>query len=163
MVSLPEKLQMREAAARQRAEELRAEATELADRLEKAREDLSWLEVTRDTVAQALVELSAAKAEPHVPTEDAPESEEAPAPHGGGVMMVSPRREGLVTQVLPDAYWDIVEIIADAPGPLQTKRIVPRIGLPTTGEIEGARGKLKRLVERGWPGGSTGTVQSRPS
>ncbi|MFJ9036669.1 hypothetical protein ACIRF8_08780 [Streptomyces sp. NPDC102406] len=53
--------------------------------------------------------------------------------------------------VLPDVYRDIVEIIADAPGPVQAKQIVPRIGLPTTtGKIDGTRGKLKRLVERGW-------------
>ncbi|MGX1915766.1 hypothetical protein ACWIID_44325 [Streptomyces phaeochromogenes] len=52
--------------------------------------------------------------------------------------------------VLPDVYRGIVEIIADAPGPVQAKQIVPRIGLPTTtGKIEGTRGKLKRLVERG--------------
>ncbi|MFE2607762.1 hypothetical protein ACFXDI_31460 [Streptomyces mirabilis] len=45
-------------------------------------------------------------------------------------------------------YRDIVEIVADAPGPLQAKQIVPRIGLEaTTAKIEGARGKL---VERGW-------------
>lgn len=151
MVSLPEELQMREAAARSRVGELQAEAAELADRLERAREDLSRLEVTRETVAQVLAELSAADAGPHVPTEDAPESEEAPAPHGIGVMMVPPWREGLVVAVLPDIYRDIVEIIADAPGPLQAKQLVPRIGLPaTTGKIEGTRGKLKRLVERGW-------------
>ncbi|MFI1203518.1 hypothetical protein ACH4VR_29500 [Streptomyces sp. NPDC020883] len=48
-------------------------------------------------------------------------------------------------------YRDIVEIVTDAPGPLQAKQIVPRIGLEaTTAKIEGTRGKLKRLVERGW-------------
>jgi hypothetical protein len=31
------------------------------------------------------------------------------------------------------------------------KQIVPRIGLPAvSAKIEGTRGKLKRLVERGW-------------
>ncbi|WP_319595743.1 hypothetical protein [Streptomyces sp. ID05-04B] len=53
--------------------------------------------------------------------------------------------------MLPDVYRDIVEIVADAPGPLQAKQIVPRLGLEaTTAKIEGTRGKLKRLVERGW-------------
>ncbi|MFJ4633918.1 hypothetical protein [Streptomyces sp. NPDC088847] len=34
---------------------------------------------------------------------------------------------------------------------MQAKQIVPRIGLEaTTAKIEGTRGKLKRLVERGW-------------
>ncbi|WP_331744255.1 hypothetical protein OG762_49550 (plasmid) [Streptomyces sp. NBC_01136] len=151
MVSLLEELQLREAAARQRVEELQAEAAELAVRLEKARENLSRLEITRETVAQVLAELSAAEAEPEVPARDAPEPNETTAPHGVGVMMVPPWREGLVVAVLPDMYRDIVEIIADSPGPLQAKQIVPRIGLPTTtGKIEGTRGKLKRLVERGW-------------
>ncbi|MEU7229337.1 hypothetical protein [Streptomyces chrestomyceticus] len=66
-------------------------------------------------------------------------------------MTVPPWREGLVVAVLPDVYRDIVEVIADAPGPLQAKQIVPRIGLDaTTAKIEGTRVKLKRLVERGW-------------
>jgi len=174
MVSLPEELQAREAAARQRVEELQAEAAELAVRLEKARADLSRLEITRETVAQVLAELSAAQAAPEAEAREAPVPK-APAPHGIGVMAVPPWREGLVVQVLPDVYRDIVEIVADAPGPLQAKQIVPRIGLAaTTAKIEGTRGKLKRLVERGWldedaPGrftlarhdGDTGRVNSR--
>ncbi|MER7694609.1 hypothetical protein [Streptomyces sp. NPDC097610] len=151
MVSLPEELETREAAARRRVEELQTEAAELAVRLEEARADLSRLEITRETVAQVLAELSAAEAAPEVPAKDAPEAEGASVPHGVGVMAVPPWREGLVAQVLPDVYRDIVEIVADAPGPLQAKQIVPRIGLEaTTAKIEGTRGKLKRLVERGW-------------
>ncbi|MEU6184040.1 hypothetical protein [Streptomyces coeruleorubidus] len=175
MVSLPEELQAREAAARQRVEELQAEAAELAVRLEKARADLSRLEVTRETVAQVLAELSAAEAASDGEAHEAAELKEAPAAHGIGVMVVPPWREGLVAEVLPDVYRDIVEIVADAPGPLQAKQIVPRIGLEaTTAKIEGTRGKLKRLVERGWldedaPGrftlarhdGDSGRVNSR--
>ncbi|MFJ3780050.1 hypothetical protein ACIPX0_51170 [Streptomyces sp. NPDC090075] len=152
MVSLPEELQAREAAARQRVEELEAEAVELALRLEKAREVLSRLEITRETATEVLAELSAAESDagPDVPAGQVPGPEKTSAPHGVGVMMVPPWREGLVAAVLPDMYRDIVEVIADAPGPLQAKQIVPRIGLEaTTGKIEGTRGKLKRLVERG--------------
>ncbi|QUW78235.1 hypothetical protein SMIR_02980 [Streptomyces mirabilis] len=151
MVSLPKELEAREAAARQRVEELQTEAAELALRLEKAREDLSRLEITRETVAQVLAELSASDTEPDVAAGDVQGPHETSAPHGVGVMMVPPWREGLVVAVLPDVYRDIVEIIADAPGPVQAKQIMPRIGLPTTTrKIEGTRGKLKRLVERGW-------------
>lgn len=151
MVSLPEELQAREAAARRHVEELETEAAALALRLEKAREDLSRLEITRETIAQVLAEMSVPETELKVPAADAPETNETSTPHGVGVMMVPPWREGLVVAVLPDVYRDIVEVIADAPGPLQAKQIVPRIGLPTTtGKIEGTRGKLKRLVERGW-------------
>ena len=61
------------------------------------------------------------------------------------------REGGLSVEVLPDVYRDIVEILTDAGKPMQAKQIVPRIGLPAvTAKIEGTRGKLKRLVERGW-------------
>lgn len=93
MVSLPEELQAREAAARQWVEELQSEAAELAVRLEKARADLSRLEITRETVAQVLAELSAAQAAPEVEARDAPEPKKAPAPHGIGVMAVPPWRD----------------------------------------------------------------------
>lgn len=69
MVSLPDELQARESAARQRVEELQAEAVELAVRLEEDREDLSRLEITWETFAMVLAELSAAEADPDVPAE----------------------------------------------------------------------------------------------
>ncbi|GGP93769.1 hypothetical protein [Streptomyces melanogenes] len=72
MVSLPEELGAREAAARRRVEELQAEAAELAFRLDKAREDLSRLEITRETVVQVLAELSTEEAAgPNVALRDA--------------------------------------------------------------------------------------------
>ncbi|WP_369242119.1 hypothetical protein AB5J56_44410 [Streptomyces sp. R21] len=47
---------------------------------------------------------------------------------------------------------DTVEVIADVPGPMQAKQIVPRIGLlAVTAKIEGTRSKLKRPVERARP------------
>jgi hypothetical protein len=97
------RLQAREAAARVRVDELQAEAAELAVRLERAREDLSRLEITRETVAQVLAELSTAEteAEPDVSAEHVPEPEEALAPHGVGVMVVLPWRDGLVTARAP--------------------------------------------------------------
>ena len=100
----------------------------MAVRLEEAREDLSRLEIARETVARVLAELSEAESEtvPDGPTEHVPEPGGTSAPRAVGVMMVpDPWREGLVTEVLPDVYRDIVEIIADAPGPLQAKQIVP--------------------------------------
>ncbi|MFE5406941.1 hypothetical protein ACFQ9Z_37805 [Streptomyces sp. NPDC056580] len=162
MVSLPEELQAREAAARQRVEELQAEAVELAVRLEKAQADLSRLEIARETVAQVLAELSAAENAPQA--RGAPEPKEAPVPHGIGVMAVPPWREGLVAGVLPDVYRDIVEIVADATGPLQAKQIVPRIGLEaTTAKIEGTRGKLKASGGAGLAGrGHAGPVHPGP-
>ncbi|MEU6393922.1 hypothetical protein [Streptomyces sp. NPDC046939] len=50
-----------------------------------------------------------------------------------------------------DVYRDIVEVVADASGLMQAKQIVSRTGLlAASAKIEGTRGKLKRLVERGW-------------
>ncbi|MFD5764057.1 hypothetical protein ACFWIZ_55445 [Streptomyces sp. NPDC127044] len=37
---------------------------------------------------------------------------------------------GMASEVLPQAYRDILEVVADAPGPVRAKQIVPRIGLP---------------------------------
>ncbi|GAB2972085.1 hypothetical protein GCM10023080_040130 [Streptomyces pseudoechinosporeus] len=150
MVSLPEE---REAVARRRVDELQAETEGLSVHLEGAREDLARLVVTRVTVAEVLAELSAMEAEKQADgaAADPPEVKDATAARGIGVVMVPPWREGLVAGVLPDVCRDIVEVVSDAPGPLQAKQIVPRIGLTaTTVKIEGTRGKLKRLVERGW-------------
>lgn len=56
----------------------------------------------------------------------------------------------MAVEVLPDVYRDIVEIVTEAPGPSQAKQVAPRIGPPVVaGKIEGTRGRLKRLVERG--------------
>ncbi|MEU6673449.1 hypothetical protein [Streptomyces sp. NPDC046925] len=79
MVSLPEELQAREAAARQQVEELQSEVAELVVRLDKAQADLSRLEITRKTVMQVLAELSAAEGMPEVEAHDAPEPKEIPA------------------------------------------------------------------------------------
>ncbi|WP_234391893.1 hypothetical protein [Streptomyces sp. WM6378] len=157
MVSLPEELEAREAAARRRVEELQAEAAELALRMEKAREDLSRLEITRETVTKVLAELSAADMDVELDVSAEPERESEP--HGAAVMMVPPWREGLVTTVLPDVYRDIMEVIADAPGPLQAKQIVPRIGLPATTD-RGHEGEAQASGGAGVAGrGRAGTVR----
>lgn len=147
MGSLIGELEAREAAARARVEGLEAEIAELTARLEGEREAWSRLRITRETVAEVITELSgkdtARTGMPQVSVE--------PEVRVVGAVMVPHWREGLSVDVLPDVYRDIVEVVADASGSMQAKQIVPRIGLPaTTGKIEGTRGKLKRLVERGW-------------
>jgi len=68
-----------------------------------------------------------------------------------GVLTVPNGQPGRRSDVLPSVYRDILEVVADAPGPVRAKQIVPRTGLPAeTGEVEGTRSKLERLVERGW-------------
>ncbi|MCY0940202.1 hypothetical protein [Streptomyces antarcticus] len=149
MVSLVEELEAREVAARARVEELRERIAELTVRLEAEREAWSRLVIARETVAEVVADLpdvelpgvaSVARAEPLI--SDA---------RVIGAMTVPHWRQGMTAEVLPGVYRDIVEVVADAPGPVQAKQIVPRIGLPVqTGKIEGTRGKLKRLVQRGW-------------
>jgi hypothetical protein len=150
MVSLVEELEAREAAARARVEVLESQIAELTVRLEAERETWSRLRVTRETVAEVVAEMSAgapdAAGEPV-----AKEPTEAVPVRVVGAIMVPHWREGLSADALPDVYRDIVEVVADASGPMQAKQIVPRIGLPAvSAKIEGTRGKLKRLVERGW-------------
>lgn len=155
MGSLIEELEAREAAARARVEALEVEIAELTVRLEGGREALSRLKIARETVAEVLGELSesgldtARTVMPQVSVE--------PGVRVVGAIMVPHWREGLSVEALPDVYRDIVEVLADASRPMQAKQIVPRIGLPAvTAKIEGTRGKLKRLVERGW------LVEERP-
>jgi hypothetical protein len=163
MVSLPEELATREAAARRRVEELQVGVAELTARLVEAREALSRLTITRETVGQVLSELatrspgvsgaySGAGAVPQAGASPGVARERgARVPRSAAGRVVPPWRAGLDAGVLPGLYRDLVEVVMDAPGPVQAKQIVPRVGLPaTTAKIEGTRGKLKRLVERGW-------------
>ncbi|MCT9084809.1 hypothetical protein [Streptomyces fulvoviolaceus] len=157
MVSLIEELEARESAARGRVEELEAKIADLTSLLESEREVWSRLRIARETVAEVIADTSGLdSAEPTAgdagPEMVAPQREPVePDVRVVGAIMVPHWREGLTSDVLPDVYRDIVEVVADASGPMQAKQIVPRIGLPAvTGKIEGTRGKLKRLVQRGW-------------
>lgn len=152
MASLIEELETREAAARARVEELEGRITELTARLEAERGVWSRLRVTRETVAEVISDLAESGAPDRPEEVTAPEtSVESELVRVVGAVMVPHWREGLSVDVLPDVYRDIVEVVADSAKPMQAKQVVPRIGLPAvTGKIEGTRGKLKRLVERGW-------------
>jgi len=67
------------------------------------------------------------------------------------VVTVSPRQPGMDAAVLPVAYRDILEVLADADRPLRAKHIAAALGLPAdASKVEGLRSKLKRLVDRGW-------------
>jgi hypothetical protein len=151
MGSLIEELEARELAARTRVEALETEITELTARLEGEREAWSRLRITRETVAEVITDLGGSGTTAPVAVGPEPEVAVEPEVRVVGAIMVPHWREGLSVDVLPDVYRDIVEVVADAAKPMQAKQIVPRIGLPAvSGKIEGTRGKLKRLVERGW-------------
>ncbi|MFE4688366.1 hypothetical protein ACFRNJ_47740 [Streptomyces sp. NPDC056721] len=147
MGSLIGELEERQAAARSRVAELDREIAALTVRLEAERNRLERLTVTRETLDELAAEGVSVGAV-------APASAEVESVGGGrvvGVQTVAVWREGMTSTDLPPVYRDIVDVIDDAPEPVQAKRIVPRIGLPAqTSKIEGTRSKLKRLVERGW-------------
>ncbi|MEU6347560.1 hypothetical protein ABZ883_42365 [Streptomyces sp. NPDC046977] len=157
MGSLFEELEAREGAARVRVEELEAELAELSGQLDLARAGLERLRITRETVAEVLADMTPEKAAVGVEADRPTAGEPAASAYAGaerrviGVLTVPNWQPGMGADVLPQVYRDILEVVADAPGPVRAKQIVPRIGLPAeTGKIEGTRSKLKRLVERGW-------------
>ncbi|WP_319693281.1 hypothetical protein [Streptomyces sp. ME19-01-6] len=157
MNSLFEELAAREAAARVRVEELEAEVAELSGKLGLARESLERLRIARETVAEVLAEMTPEKAAMGGDARQPATSAPVASAYAGaerqviGVLAVPNWQPGMGPEVLPRVCRDIVEVVADAPGPVRAKQIVPRIGLPAeTGKIECRRSKLKRLVERGW-------------
>ncbi|WP_037600072.1 hypothetical protein [Streptacidiphilus rugosus] len=155
MGSLFEELEACEAAARARVEGLEAELAELSGKLELARGSLERLRIARETVAEVLAEMtpekSAAAFDQTIARESTASAYAGAERHVIGVLTVPNWQPGMEVEVLPQVYRDILEVVADAPGPVRAKQIVPRIGLPAeTGKIEGTRSKLKRLVERGW-------------
>jgi len=157
MGSLFEELEAREAAARVRVEEFEAELAVVSAKLALALEGLERLRIARETVAEVLAEMTPQMPAVTVDAGGPPAGERVASAYAGaerqviGVLTVPNWHPGMGSDVLPAVYRDIVEVVADAPGPVRAKQIVPRIGLPAeTGKIEGTRAKLKRLVERGW-------------
>ena len=156
MGSLIEELQRREAAARQEADELRAEIARLNERLARAEERLSRLEITRETVAEILGGVGTDRpegqeAEPAGAADLAPAGSRLAGGSPIGVVTVPPWRPGRAQSVLPASYRDLLEVLADAGRPLRAGSIAAAAGLSTDrSKIEGLRSKLKRLTERGW-------------
>jgi hypothetical protein len=145
MGSLSGELEVRQAVARARVEELEGEIAVLTSRLEAERKRLERLTVTRETLEELAAD--------GVRIDETPQPGAEPVGGGQvvGVQTVHVWREGMTSGDLPPVYRDIVDVIDDAPEAVRAKQVVPRIGLPAqTAKIEGTRGKLKRLVERGW-------------
>jgi hypothetical protein len=134
-------LQRREAAAGERVDGLRRQIAELTERLAAEENLLSRLEITRETMSDLLAESGEAG------------GEEATAAGGSpiGVVTVPAWRPGLDVAVLPVAYRDVLEVLADAGRPLRAGQIADAVGLGGgAAKVEGLRSKLKRLAGRGW-------------
>ncbi len=155
MASWLEKLERREAAAREQIDELRARIEELSGRLAEQETVLSRLEITRETMTELLddgeegpVTESEAEVLPGTATEQSGGS-------GGGspvgVRLIPDWSPQQTVAVLPRAYQDIVEVLADAVHPMRAHQLCSVLGLSTgKSKVEGFRSKLKRLSGRGW-------------
>jgi hypothetical protein len=177
MGSLMAELEAREAAAQARAEALRARIAALTEELAAEEELCSRLGITRQMVLEILggrddrgsgvveeaevgrggVEQDGDAAVRAALRVDGPIAraalDKAPAAArvGVGAVTVPAWQAGVTEAVLPVAYRDVLEVLADAGKPLRTKQIAVALGLG--GEhrsVEGLRLKLKRLVKRGW-------------
>lgn len=163
MGSWIEELHRQETAARERIDSLRQQIAQLTEHLAEQENLLSRLEITRETMTQILAETGQAdQPEPHA--EATKEAEAAPARAASrspiGVLTVPPWQPGIDAAVLPLAYRDILEVLADAVHPLRAKHIAATLGLPAdASKVEGLRSKLKRQPRaRLAAGGGTGSV-----
>jgi hypothetical protein len=179
MGSLMAELEAREAGARDRAEALRARIAELSEQLAAEEELLGRLGITRQTVLEILgggdghgwglgegagggpggVEVgqdgdAGVRAALRL---DGPVARAAvvaalvAARAGVGVVRVPVWQAGVAEAVLPVAYRDVLEVLADAGRPLRARQIAAALGLgEQPRSVEGLRLKLKRLVRRGW-------------
>jgi hypothetical protein len=149
MGSVSEDLARREAAVRQRIEEISEQIAELNGLLEVEEDRLSRLVITRETVQEVVGEAAG--------TLERPVAESGPVDSGEvgaspiGVLTVPPWRPGMTASALPTAYQDALEILADAAAPMRAGQIATAMGLEdSAAKREGLRSKLKRLVARGW-------------
>jgi hypothetical protein len=168
-------LEAREAAARARAEALRARIAVLAEQLTAEEELRSRLGITRQMVLEILgggdehgsgavegadggpggVELDGDASVGAALRVDSPIAraglEGAPAAVRVGAVTVPQWQAGVAEAVLPVAYRDVLEVLADAGRPLRARQIAAALGLGEQPRgVEGLRLKLKRLVKRGW-------------
>ena len=177
MGSLMAELEAREAAARDRAEALRARIAELSEQLAAEEELLGRLGITRQTVREILGggdhhqwgPLEGADGRPGGVAQDGDAGVRAalrldgPVARAGlaagpvaaragiGVVRVPQWQVGVAEAVLPVAYRDVLEILQDAGRPLRARQIAAALGLgDEPRSVEGLRLKLKRLVKRGW-------------
>jgi hypothetical protein len=153
MPSMRAVLESREKAALARVEGLRAEFERVRAALAEAEEVLNhrmigleqYLEALAEQDASAPVEASGAVAVA------APVQEPASAAGPRGV--VARKEDGVSVDVLGPDYRRIMTLFQDTGGGgLTAKQVAAKLGwdAAVATRVEGARGRMKRLVERGW-------------
>jgi hypothetical protein len=144
MASWIEELERRERVVLERLEVLRRQIAELSEQVAEQEEQLSRLAITREMMTAILAGIGQPGG---LDVRTAGVVAGSPI----GVVTVPPRRPGMDAGVLPVAYRDILEVLADAGSPLRAKSIAAALGLSVeAAKVEGLRSRLKRLVERGW-------------
>jgi hypothetical protein len=141
--SLLDLLGERERDASARVVALEEQIAVLSGDLLVAREAVSRLRITAETVAEVLAGQPEAASSPVSP---------AAMPSGDGAVLLVPfRAEGAGVSVLPQGYRDVLEAVADAGRPVRAGEISVALGLGSrASQREGMRSKCRRLVERGW-------------
>ncbi|WP_405636559.1 hypothetical protein OG543_17835 [Streptomyces sp. NBC_01178] len=125
----------------------RAELDELEEQLAK---QLTQVRAERDelTIAERVLE--------RVSEQLADErASAAPAPGqvgGRAVMLIPHRTPGIGETMLPPDYQRILAAVRQAAGPVMTRQVGEMIGIDVTvrSKLEPLRGRLVRLVDRGW-------------
>ncbi|GAA2424925.1 hypothetical protein [Streptomyces glaucus] len=75
----------------------------------------------------------------------------AAGPGAGGMRLVPDRVEGMGLEALTSEYQRIMEIVAEADGPVMAKDVAMALGRELTpGKVEPVRGQLRKLADRGW-------------
>ncbi|MEU6261498.1 hypothetical protein [Streptomyces sp. NPDC047043] len=152
MASVMGLLEVREAAARVRVEELQAEADRVLAELAAAEGVLERRLIAKAELAEALAGPGDAADEAVLEVPE-PAAEVVKVPVAGSI--VPRRREGATAEVLAPDYRRIVELLEvelpEGSEGLMAKEMTDRLGLELVpAKIEGVRSKAKRLVERGW-------------
>ncbi|RFU41155.1 hypothetical protein DZF91_13325 [Actinomadura logoneensis] len=154
MVSWQEELTRRQVESRQRIENLRRQLAEVQARLEAEEDWLLELEIAERMMNKVLGEApQAAEPEPKSGKPPAAAAEAGPEAEAArrAVILVPPWEPEVEVSVLPRAYRDVLEVLADVDGAMRAGKVSLALGRGEAAvKDEGLRGKLKRLTERGW-------------
>lgn len=149
MGSVLERLAAREQAAAGRIEEIRERIAVLAAELGNAEAELERLRIGRQVLAEMLAEDEPSSvAGPQAPATVAA----APAKRDGRRWQTVPYwSDDPDPGSLPQPYRDVLEVLDDSGVPLRAVDLCRSLGLGVQARFtEAMRGKLNRLVERGW-------------
>jgi hypothetical protein len=146
--SLTERLAAREQTAAEAVERARAEVEQATARLEQAEAYLARIRDAAVILAEVLAEDEPAASAAASPPAAAP----ATSGRDGRAWQTVPHRsDDSDLASLPQPYRDVLEVMEDVAEPLRSVDLCRSLGLGVKANAtEAMRGKLNRLVERGW-------------